>query len=74
MSHDVCDTSACPVRAITRCGELLKAIQPASGLHMKQEGALPFQTREQAAEDAGLSEHQRQPATGWGKRWGRPKP
>jgi hypothetical protein len=47
-------------RAITRCGELLKAIQPASGNQytVLQEGALPKQTREQAAEDAGLSEHQ----------------
>jgi hypothetical protein len=49
-------------RAITRCGELLKAIQPASGMHMKQEGAHHFQTREQAATDAGLSEHQRKTA------------
>jgi hypothetical protein len=51
-------------RAITRCGELLKAIQPASGNQytVLQEGALPKQTREQAAEDAGLSEHQRKTA------------
>ena len=49
-------------RAITRCGELLKAIQPASGMHMKEAGAHQFQTREQAATDAGLSEHQRKTA------------
>lgn len=49
-------------RAITRCGELLKAIEPASGAHMKKEGAHPFLTREQAADDAGLSEHQRKTA------------
>lgn len=53
-------------RAITRCGELLKAIQPSKGgdpsLFRAQEGALPSVTREQAAEDAGLSEHQRKTA------------
>lgn len=61
---------ACPVRAITRCGELLKAIQPASGNQytVLQEGTLPKQTREQAAED-----QTPKPAMGWGKRWGRPK-
>ena len=52
-------------RAITRCGELLKAIQPASGGDRRSdqwEGSLPLVTREQAAEDAGLSEHQRKTA------------
>ncbi len=34
----------------------------ASGAHMKSEGAHPFLTREQAATDAGLSEHQRNSA------------
>jgi hypothetical protein len=51
-------------RAITRCGELLKAIQPNPGGRPPntREGALPSLTREQAAEDAGLSEHQRKTA------------
>jgi hypothetical protein len=50
-------------RAITRCGELLKAIQPANGANQNiKEGALPNVTREQAAADAGLSEHQRKTA------------
>lgn len=46
----------------TRCGELLKAIQPSKGgyapIFNAQEGALPSVTREDAAEDAGLSERQ----------------
>jgi hypothetical protein len=43
-------------RAIRRCGELLKQIEPAKNQH----GRAP--TRAQAAEDAGLSEHQRKTA------------
>lgn len=50
-------------RAITRCGELLKAIPAAHGANQNiQAGALPIVTREQAATDAGLSEHQRKTA------------
>jgi len=48
-------------RAIRRCGELLRQIPSATGAHMKQEGALLL-SRTQAAEDAGLSEHQRKTA------------
>lgn len=46
-------------RAIRRCGELLKQID-ARGDHMKKEGA--HLSRTQAADDAGLSEHQRKQA------------
>jgi len=50
-------------RAIRRCGELLKQIAPARGANQNiQEGARPNVTRESAATDAGLSEHQRKTA------------
>ena len=51
-------------RAIRRCGELLKQIEPARGANQNiQEGDLPnVITRTQAAEQAGLSEHQRKTA------------
>jgi hypothetical protein len=52
-------------RAIRRCGELLKQVEPATGGQPFQgnstrEGAHP--SRKQAAEEAGLSEHQRKTA------------
>ena len=47
-------------RAITRCGELLRAIQPAHGANQNiNEGDHINVTRTQAAADAGLSDHQR---------------
>ena len=50
-------------RAIRRCGELLKQFESQQGKRnqhtMLQEGDLPKQSREEAATDAGLSEHQR---------------
>lgn len=51
-------------RAISRCGELLKQIEPGkTGPKPElQEGDLPQLTRTQAAEQAGLSEHQRKTA------------
>ena len=51
-------------RAIRRCGELLKQIEPARGANQNiQEGDLPnVITRTQAAEQAGLSERQRKTA------------
>jgi N6-adenosine-specific RNA methylase IME4 len=50
-------------RAITRCGELLKEIQPAHGANQNiKDGTVPNVTREQAAEGAGLSERQRKTA------------
>lgn len=51
-------------RAIRRCGELLKQIEPGkTGPKPElQEGDLPQLTRTQAAEQAGLSEHQRKTA------------
>jgi hypothetical protein len=50
-------------RAIRRCGDLLKAIKPARGANQNiQDGAVPKVTRENAAEDAGLSERQRKTA------------
>ena len=51
-------------RAIRRCGELLKQVPPAHGANQNiKEGALPnVLTREIAAADAGLSEHQRKTA------------
>lgn len=50
-------------RAIRRCGELLKQIPAAHGANQNiQEGALPKVTRESAATEAGLSEHQRKTA------------
>ena len=49
-------------RAINRCGELLRQIPEARGANQNiEEGALPnVVTRTSAAEDAGLSEHQRE--------------
>ena len=50
-------------RAVRRCGELLKLIEPANGANQNiKEGALPNVTRELAASEAGLSEHQRKTA------------
>jgi hypothetical protein len=53
-----------PARAIQRCGEILRAIQPAANQHQAaeraQDGAVP--SRSQAASDAGLSERQRKTA------------
>jgi hypothetical protein len=51
-------------RAIHRAGELLKEIEPGQGARdgKRQEGDLPPLTRTQAAENAGLSEHQRKTA------------
>lgn len=52
-------------RAIRRCGELLKQIEPAGKNHLKQyrqDGTDPTVTRTQAAADAGLSERQRKQA------------
>lgn len=53
-------------RAVRRCGELLKQIPADKGGYAQnydaQEGAHPSMTRTQAAEDAGLSEHQRKTA------------
>jgi hypothetical protein len=50
-------------RALRRVGELLKQIEPARGANQNiQEGTLPKVTRESAATDAGLSEHQRKTA------------
>jgi hypothetical protein len=44
-----------------RAGELLQEIEPATGAHLKREGNLPL-SRETAATEAGLSEHQRKTA------------
>jgi hypothetical protein len=50
-------------RAIRRCGELLKQIEPARGANQNiKEGDHPNVTRKAAAEDAGLSEHQQKTA------------
>jgi hypothetical protein len=52
-------------RAIRRCGELLRQVPAANGSRTDvepQEGDHPRLTREQAATDAGLSEHQRKTA------------
>lgn len=50
-------------RAVRRCGELLKQIEPARGANQNiQDGAVPKVTRESAATDAGLSERQRKTA------------
>jgi hypothetical protein len=51
-------------RAVRRAGELLKQIPPAHGANQNiREGALPnVLTRESAATDAGMSEHQRKTA------------
>ena len=51
-------------RAIRRCGELLKQIEPANGARTDKprDGADPKLTRKQAATDAGLSERQRKTA------------
>jgi hypothetical protein len=48
------------LRAVRRCGELLKAIAPAKNQHDAREGDRPGRT--QAANDAGLSERQRKTA------------
>ncbi|MCB1719139.1 MAG: hypothetical protein KDK05_28730, partial [Candidatus Competibacteraceae bacterium] len=49
-------------RAIRRCGELLKQIEPGKNRHdSSREGDLP-PNRKLAAEQAGLSEHQRKTA------------
>lgn len=45
------------VRAVRRCGELLNAIEPATGAHLKS-GSAPTLSRKQAAKDAGLSRDQ----------------
>ena len=45
-------------RAIRRAGEILKQIEPATGAHLKSDGADTL-SRKQAADDAGLSERQR---------------
>ena len=45
-------------RAVRRCGELLKAIRPATGAHRKSDAA-DILSRKQAATDAGMSERQR---------------
>ncbi len=50
-------------RAIRRCGELLRQIQPARGANQNiREGDHPKVTRESVADAAGLSEHQRKTA------------
>jgi hypothetical protein len=53
-------------RAIRRCGELLKEIEPASQAQLKQNrmdgGGPPVETRKEAAEKAGLSERQQKTA------------
>lgn len=50
-------------RAIRRCGDLLKQIPAGHGANQNiQEGALLKVTRESAATEAGLSEHQRKTA------------
>jgi hypothetical protein len=45
-------------RAVRRAGELLKQIPPATGAHLKNDGAVTL-SRKDAATDAGLSERQR---------------
>jgi hypothetical protein len=47
-------------RAVRRCGELLAAVAPAPG--RIKEGALPNFGRSAAADEAGISEHQRKEA------------
>ena len=52
-------------RAIRRCGELLKQVEPASGERTDLEpkdGTVPRSTRESVATEAGLSERQRKTA------------
>jgi hypothetical protein len=49
-------------RAIERCGELLAQIPPGKTGPKLQEGTLPELTRTGAADEAGLSEHQRKTA------------
>ena len=52
-------------RAIRRCGELLKQIEPASQAQLKQnrrDGPVPSVTRTEAAKEAGLSERQQKTA------------
>ncbi|HEX3410321.1 MAG TPA: hypothetical protein VHT00_01270 [Stellaceae bacterium] len=51
------------LRAYDRVGELLRQIEPARGANQNiQEGDLPNVTRESAATEAGLSEHERKTA------------
>jgi hypothetical protein len=55
------------VRAVSRTGELLKQIEPARGgdrgnQYCQREGDLPLPSRTQAAQDAGMSEHQKKQA------------
>ncbi|MET0166430.1 MAG: hypothetical protein ABWY64_18945 [Tardiphaga sp.] len=51
-------------RAIDRCGDLLREIEPAGGerTDLDADGSVPRLTRESAASDAGLSERQRKTA------------
>jgi len=50
-------------RAIRRCGELLKQIEPAHGGDRRSNGGHPpIESRKAAADEAGLSEHQRKTA------------
>lgn len=53
-------------RAIRRCGELLRLVEPARGgdrrSNDQRDGAVPLVSRAQAAADAGLSERQRKTA------------
>jgi hypothetical protein len=50
-------------RAIRRCGELLRQIEPQQGVNQNiQDGTVPKVTRTKAADDAGLSERQRKTA------------
>ena len=48
-------------RAIRRCGELLRKIEPATGAHRKSTGGGTF-SRKQAATEAGLSKRQKDTA------------
>lgn len=53
-------------RAVRRCGELLKKIEPTSKAHLKQnrrDDEVPPVSRKQGAADTGLSEHQRKTDT-----------
>ena len=50
-------------RAIRRCGELLKAIEPKPGARTDREPSTGDGTRSQAARDAGLSKRQQVTAT-----------
>ena len=53
------------LRAVNRCGELLKQLPSGSAANLlqhRQDGGVPSVTRTQAADDAGLSERQRKTA------------